>query len=129
MFVHKSVLKDYLPIKTLPAYISVILFRDLLSVRSSHPANVGTESNTIVHFLPSLVTKSPISGPTSIAPTGNSGPTHPARSIVTSEMSQETLPSASSELFPHNTWLILGSTGDVQASALPTLNDPNVTMK
>ena len=106
-----------------------MLFWDLLRVSNSHPVNVGAESNTIVHFLPSLLIKTEINGPTSIAPTGNSGPIHPARSIVTSEMSQETLPCASSEPFPHKSWFILGSTGDVHANALPTLNDPNVTMK
>ena len=106
-----------------------MLFFDLLIVTRTQPTKLGMQRTTIEYFLPSLLTKNPIIGPTRMAPAGKRGPIHPAKSNVTPSMSHGLLILLALRFrLRHNSWLILGSAGDVQANALPTLKDPKVTM-
>ena len=97
---------------------------------SSHPVKVGRDRVTIAHLLPRLSIKIPIQGPTRIAPIGRRGPIHPANSKVIPVRSQDVwLFHAFVVSFEHKVSSILGSAGEVQPKALPTLNEPSVTKK
>ena len=75
------------PINILPIYNAMMLFFDLLIVTRTQPTKLGMQRTTIEYFLPSLLTKNPIIGPTRMAPAGKRGPIHPANSNVTPSMS------------------------------------------
>ena len=83
------------------------------------------------HFLPNPSTKSPIQGPTRMAPMGKRGPTHPASSNVIPVRSHNDSSSnvVSFEWLEHKLSSIRGSAGEVQPRALPTLKEPSVTKK